>query len=178
MREKKEYSGGNRTGHGAGKLKKGTKGAGDVNPQRLGIIFLSVAILLCLFGCGKKGDPFLPQNRIYSRVVDLEGTWTGKDVYLEGRVKGRDNRGPEPIVAVRVSQARFALDDSPCVNCPIPFGDEQDFGLEVIAGEKFSCTIPIQELGKLYYFRVQFLGPNGTMGPPSWEVRVVVPQKE
>lgn len=149
-----------------------------MNPFRLGIIFLSAAIFFCFFGCGKKGDPFLPQNRIYTRVVDLKGTWTGKDVLLEGRIKGREDGAPEPIVGVRVSKAQFALDNPPCENCPIPFGDDQDFGLEVIEGQKFSTAIPIQDWGKLYYFRVRILGPNATPGPPSWEARVVVPKMQ
>ena len=149
-----------------------------MNAFRLGIVFLSAAIFFCFFGCGKKGDPFLPRNRIYTQVADLKGTWTGKDVLLEGRIKGREDGAPEPIVGVRVSKAQFALDNPPCENCPIPFGDDQDFGLEVIEGQKFSAPIPIQDWGKLYFFRVRILGPNATSGPPSWELRVVVPERE
>lgn len=120
-------------------------------------------------GCGKKGDPFLPQKEVSAKVTDLRGEREKGNIVLRGQISA-----PNEVEGARVYYAQYPLENPPCEGCPIEYQGHQSFGKEVVTQEGFYCTVPIKVLGQVHLFRVNLMGPGGRMGPPSETVKVVV----
>ena len=137
----------------------------------LGILLL--VALLVTPACGKKSPPYLPQKPFTATVMDLKGERSGDDIVLEGKIGGIV--GPAEVktfTGARVYIAQFPLNNPPCDECPIEYHDRYDLGSEVFSGEKFLYRVPQRAKGKIYYFRVNIIGPEGVPGLPSNQVRV------
>lgn len=146
--------------------------------MRLGLPVLAGLLLLGLVcaSCGKKGDPFVPAGEPANTVTGIEGTWTGEDVLLAGRV-----REPSKVregEAFRAYYAAYPLDEPPCEGCPIAYQGYHPFGREALTGDAFSFTMPGIRRGNVYYFEVRVVDPEGNPGPPSKRVKVEVPQEK
>jgi len=126
-------------------------------------------LMATLLGCGKKGDPFLPQKEVSAKVTDLRGEREKGNILLRGEISAR-----KEVEGARVYYARYSLENPPCEGCPIEYQGHQSFGAEVVTEEGFLCTVPIKVPGQVYFFRVNLIGPGGEMGPPSETVKVIV----
>lgn len=140
---------------------------------RLVLSVLLLGGLLIIPACGKKGPPTLPVRSVSARVVDLKGERIGNDIVLEGNVTGLGGQGQQSsVTGVRVYYAQFPLENQPCVDCPIKYQDFYDLGSEVIKEKGFSYRLKERPIGQTYFFRVNIIGPNGTLGPPSIQIQV------
>jgi predicted small lipoprotein YifL len=126
-------------------------------------------LMATLPGCGKKGDPFLPQKEVSAKVINLRGEWEKGNILLRGEISARNE-----VAGARVYYAQYPLENPPCEGCPIEYQGHQSFGAEVVTEEGFLCIVPIKVRGQVYFFRVNLMGPGGEMGPPSETVKVVV----
>jgi predicted small lipoprotein YifL len=134
------------------------------------LAFLSaLGILMVTLGCGKKGDPFLPQKEVFAKVTDLRGEREKGNILLRGEISAA-----KEVEGARVYYAQYPLENPPCEGCPIEYLDHQSFGAEVFTEGGFLCKVPIKVRGQVYFFRVNLIGPDGEMGPPSETVKVVV----
>lgn len=137
--------------------------------DRFLVFICASGILLGAVACGKKGDPFLPRQAFSARVTDLKGEQVKGDILLKGKITSR-----EGLEGARVYYAQYSLENAPCEGCPIEYQGYQAFGAEVIMEDGFSCDMPAKSEQHIYYFRVNLIGPGGTIGPPSDTVKVVV----
>jgi hypothetical protein len=119
--------------------------------------------------CGKKGDPFLPQKEISAKVSDLKGERENGDILLKGKISA-----PQALEGARVYYAQYPLENTPCEGCPIEYQGYHGFGAEVFTEGGFICKVPVKGLGQVYFFRVNLIGQEGGIGPPSDRVKVVV----
>ena len=130
-------------------------------------------MLLIPASCGRKGDPFLPQQSTNVRVVDLKGAWQGGYIELKGGVV--DSSGPDSTIGgSRVYYAVYPADDAPCDGCPIEYQGFHTYGPEAVQEGRFFCRIPGAVKGNVYYFEVRLAGAKGGLGPPSNQAKVVV----
>jgi predicted small lipoprotein YifL len=136
---------------------------------RLAVFPCVLAILVATLACGKKGDPFLPKKEVSARVTDLRGVQEEGNIVLKGQISD-----PKDVQGASVYYAQFPLEDPPCEGCPIEYQGHRSFGAEVVTEEGFFCTLPGKVQGRVYFFRVNLIGPGGRMGPPSETVKVVV----
>ena len=147
-----------------------------MNHVRLIMPFLFLGILLASASCGKKAPPFLPKKEFSAKVVNLRGERVNGYIFLKGDVNGLE--GPkeamEQVRGCRVYYAQYPLKDPPCDGCPIEYHGHHTFGPEVITEEGFFCRVPGKIKGQIYFFKVDLIGPDETVGPPSERVKVVV----
>lgn len=144
-----------------------------MNVFRLLLSSLLLGGLLITPACGKKGPPTLPVRPISTKVVDLKGERIGNDIVLEGDFTGLIGSEKEgPATGVRVYFAQFPLENPPCAGCPIAYQGHDNLGPEVIKKEGFSYRLKDRPTGQTYFFRVNIIGPDGTLGPPSNQVQI------
>jgi predicted small lipoprotein YifL len=144
-----------------------------LNVVRAVLVYLLLASLLITLGCGKKGPPYIPKKPVAVKVVDLKAERSGDDIVLEGKIGGLGEPGKEkPLTGLRVYVAQYPLEDPPCAGCPIEYKEYEDLGSEVIKGKAFSYRLKDRPEGRIYFFRMNIIGPEGTLGPPSNQVYI------
>lgn len=129
----------------------------------------ALGILTATLGCGKKGDPFLPQKEVSAKVTDLRVEREKGNIFLKGQISA-----PKEVEGARVYYAQYPLENPPCEGCPIEYQGHHSFGAEVVTEEGLRCRVPVKVQGQVYFFRVNLIGPGERMGPPSETVKVVV----
>ena len=132
-----------------------------------------LALLVVAAGCGKKGPPFLPEKSFHVQVSDLKAEWDGNTFLLSGRLN-RPEKAGENVSGCRVYFGQYPLEDPPCETCPVEFHGYHGFGPEVIQGDGFFCRVPGKMKGQVYFFKVQLISTEGTLGPASNQVRIAV----
>jgi predicted small lipoprotein YifL len=132
-----------------------------------------VALLFSLPSCGKKGSPFLPQERFNAEVTDLRASQEGSSVLLRGNVLFPEN-GTHRVTGSRVYFAEYPSESPPCEGCPIEYQGYRSFGPDVIQDKQFYCRIPDIRRDQVYFFKAALVGPGGSQGPFSDFVRVTV----
>ena len=146
-----------------------------MNVSRLVLSSLLLGGLLVTPACGKKGPPTLPVRPVSIKVVDLKGDRVGNDIVLEGNFTGLGGPGKESrATGVRVYFAQFPMENPPCAGCPIEYQDHDNLGPEVIKKEGFLYRLKERSLGQTYFFRVNIIGPDGTLGPSSNQAQVTM----
>ncbi len=144
-----------------------------MNVARLVLGSLLMGSLLITPACGKKGPPYIPKKPITAKVVDLKAERSGNDIVLEGSIGGLGEPGKEkPFTGLRVYFAQYPLKDPPCADCPIEYKDHYDLGSEVIKGERFLYRLKDRPKDQIYFFRMNIIGPEGNLGPPSNQVQI------
>lgn len=140
---------------------------------------IATILLLCTAlgvgpSCGKKGAPFISQEKFLLSVTNFKGKWEKGTFILEGGIQGPDvDKGAlGSIAGCRVYYATYPLDEPPCVDCPIEYTGSHGFGPETVVNDSFSCHFPGQIEGRITFFKVYLLGPNGAMGPPSDRIQL------
>jgi hypothetical protein len=142
-------------------------------PARLVLGFFFLGGVLVMPACGKKSPPYLPKEPFTAMVVDLKGERSGDDIVLEGKIGGIVGPGEVTMfTGARVYIAQFPLNNPPCDECPIEYHERYDLGSEVFSGEKFLCRVPDRVKGKIYFFKVNIIGPGGVPGLPSNQVQI------
>ena len=138
---------------------------------------LLLAALVIVASCGKKGAPFVSQKEFHLSVTNLQGEMVKGYVHLTGDLPGYDNskEAGASIMGCRVYYAEYPKDKPPCADCPIEYQGYHGFGPEVITEAGFSCNVPGKTKGRIYFFKVYLMGPEGAMGPPSNSVQVFPP---
>jgi hypothetical protein len=132
-----------------------------------------VLMLLVLPSCGRKADPFLPQEGTNAKVANLSGAWQEGYIELKGSIRDA-SESEATVTGAHVNYAIYPVDEPPCDGCPIDFRGFHTFGSEAVEKGQFSCKIPGVERGNIYYFEVQLVGAKGGLGPASNMVKVVV----
>jgi len=141
-------------------------------------LFVSIVGLCAAFfffsSCGKKSPPFIPKEKFFLRVADLQGKWIGGSFHLRGRIEGpgaREGAG-DSIQGGRVYFAVYPQDNLPCKDCPIAFQEYRTFGKEAIKGQTFYFRFPAPIEKRVYFFKVYLIGPEGVIGPPSNRIEI------
>ena len=147
-----------------------------MNVFRRVIPLLLLCVVLFVWACGKKAPPFLNQDMFSVKVINLKSEWHQGELYLSGDIVGsKDQGGKLPqVIGCKVHYAQYPIDHPPCEDCPIQYQDHDEFAPEVITPEGFRCRISKKDNGRIYFFKVHLIGPNGADGPASNMVRVVV----
>jgi hypothetical protein len=136
-------------------------------------LVMITALLLFLPSCGKKGSPFLPQERFDVRVADLKADQEESSVLLRGNVLIPEN-GANRVTGSKVYFAQYPSGSPPCEGCPIEYQGYRSFGPEVIQDKRFFCRIPDISRNQVYFFKAALVGPGGLQGPSSDFVRMTV----
>ena len=145
--------------------------------QPLIAALLLTGLLLFCSACGKKAGPFLPNKKAFSgKVANLSGEWQEGYVVLKGDIEtpGGDKANKERVEACRVYYGQYPLDSPPCETCPIKYQGYHSFGPEVARDGGFFCKVPGKFKGQIYFFKVHLIGKDGSMGPPSDRVKIVI----
>ncbi len=138
------------------------------------VLLLLFVVLAVTWGCGKKGDPSVPQKGFSAEVNGLSGAWDGGFIVLWGDIAGVSD-GKEAVKRIqgcRVYYGAYDPAEPPCEGCPVRYEGYQEFGVETVTEEGFYCQIPGKRKDALYYFKVHFIGPEGALGPGSERVRI------
>jgi len=145
-----------------------------VKPIRFLAVGILAACLLAAGGCGKKGDPTLPQKGFSAAVRALAGDWDGNFIVLHGAVEGLSSpaEARERVQGCRVYYGAYDPAEPPCEDCPVRYHGYHEFGVEVITADGFSCKVPGKVRDTLYFFKVHLIGPDGELGPPSNRTKV------
>lgn len=136
---------------------------------------LLLAALMIAASCGKKGAPFIPQKAFALSVTNLQGERGKGYFHLTGNIPGADHSkdAGTSIKGCRVYYAEYAMDNPPCADCPIEYQGYDAFGPEVVTDDGFSCKVPEKAKGRIYFFKVFLVGPEGATGPPSNSVQIL-----
>ena len=137
---------------------------------------LLLAILVTATACGRKGPPFIAQKDFKLGVVRLTGERVGGRFHLKGDIQGPGNQkgARASIKGCRIYYAEYLERTPPCADCPIAYQGYYGFGSEVVTDGKFFCRVPGKREGRIYFFKVYLLCPEGSMGPPSNRIQVAV----
>ena len=145
---------------------------------RLRFLVLSLFLggLLIFVSCGKKAPPFLPTKEFPIKITNLSGEWTEGVVLLKGDISG--SMGPEEatelVKGCRLHYGQYPIKNPPCAGCPIKYSGYHEFGPEVVTKGGLSCKVPVRMRQQIYFFKVQLIGPDNSLGPPSNRVRLEV----
>ncbi len=139
------------------------------------ILWLLVAALGAGAGCGKKGDPSLPEKKGFTaRVENLFGAWEGPFIELRGDLAGiaDPDEAARRLQGCRVYYGAYDPAEPPCETCPVRYHGYHEFGPDTVAPGGFLCKIPGKRKDALYFFKVHMIGPEGGLGPASERVKV------
>jgi hypothetical protein len=147
------------------------------NPRLLAFLFILGSVLI-IAACGKKAPPFLSENDFHAGVNHLSGEWDEGEILLKGPISPPLESGKDAdiIRGARIYYAQYPLENAPCDDCPIEFHGFDTLDQEVIIEGDFRYCVPGKEQGNVYFFKVHLMGAEGTMGPPSNTVRIIVEQ--
>ena len=130
-----------------------------------------------IFGCGKKGDPFLPKKQ------DLQVLRSVKAQYVSGIVIFKGNLvASRARKAIQAGRIRLKLDYThysngkvPCEGCPIELKEHDMIQGSVSQDGKFTAHwVPPENQG-LYVLRLQVMGEDSCIGPPSRILSIDIP---
>lgn len=144
--------------------------------ERVLPLFVFGVIFLALLACGIKRPPFLPERSMPFKVKQMTGEWKDGGVYLKGHVAPRndeDGNAPDAL-GCTVYHAQYDLGNPPCEGCPMEYGVLKEIKADVIKGGKFHCQFRRIKTKGIHFFKVRLLGPKGTLGPFSNEVRILI----
>lgn len=144
--------------------------------ERVLPLFVFGVIFLALLACGIKRPPFLPERSMPFKVKQMTGEWKDGGVYLKGHVAPRndeDGNAPDAL-GCTVYHAQYDLENPPCEGCPMEYGILKEIKADVIKGGKFHCQFRRIKTKGIHFFKVRLLGPKGTLGPFSNEVRILI----
>lgn len=141
------------------------------------VLFPATAFLFSiLVSCGVKSPPLWHVNDFPVRVSNLNSEWQGEDLYLTGNISGLDR--PEEaldlIKGCRLYHALYKADVVPCEGCPIDYSGFHMYGGDVLSSNNFSIKIPKSLQGEISYYRVNLIGPGGSIGPSSDTIKVKI----
>ena len=143
-------------------------------PNKAFLFCLGILVGLALASCGKKGPPFFaPKEAFDVRVSALQGEWEEGYALLSGTVLG-PKQATDRVTGCRVFYGQYSAANAPCDGCPIEYQGYYGFGRETIEAGALACKVPAKGKGRIYFFRVQLVGSNETLGPSSNTVRVDV----
>ena len=149
-------------------------GGGGTGLSRLPVFLLAAfaAALMVLFpACGKKGPPFLPENKLTIKLDRLTGKWEDGQVRLEGYIKA-DNKNRSDITGCRIYHAWYSADDPPCEGCPIKMAGFREIKEMEVSGDRFTCDFKEVEKKGIWFFEVRLIGRNSAVGPPSERIKL------
>lgn len=137
-------------------------------------VLLCSIVMVVVSGCGKKGDPTLPQKGFDARIEQVSAAWEGAFIVLRGQVKGVASleEARERSLGCRVYYGIYDAEEPPCETCPVRYHGYHEFGVEVITDQGFVCKVPGKVKDGLYFFKVHLIGPEGELGPPSERIRI------
>ena len=141
------------------------------------ILFFFCISILASMSCGKKGPPFLSQTVFDSRVIHLMGKYEDGDVILRGKIVAPGGQEQvSTIVGCRVFYAWYASENAPCKGCPVRYEDHRDVTEKIINEEGFYCRFPEIVKKGIYYFEVRLIDRDGSVGPPSNRMGLIIDQ--
>ena len=150
------------------------KGRAGLNGPPLFLLAVLLAALMALLpNCGKKGPPFLTENKLSLRVDQLRGEWENGRVLLKGYVPGEDKEICL-VTGCRVYREWYPMDNPPCEGCPIEMTGFKEIKEKVVSGDRFNCEVLDVEKGGIWFFEVRLVGSHGAIGPPSERAKVTI----
>ena len=136
------------------------------------MVFLAV-VLMIFSGCGRKGPPFLSEQKdLTVRVDQLEGTWKDKFLVLKGLIQG-DDTSLALITGCRVYYVWYSLDRPPCDGCPIEMNNFRDITDQIISDGQFECRLPAFKQKGICFVMVRIMEKEGSLGPASSRIKVI-----
>ncbi len=138
------------------------------------ICCLSLAfVLIFSAGCGRKGPPFISQQKdLTVRVDQLEGVWKDKSLALKGLIQG-DDASLAIITGCRVHYVWYSLDRPPCEGCPIDMTNFRDITDQIISDDQFECRLPAFRQKGICFVMVRIMGKEGRLGPASSRIKLI-----
>ena len=136
------------------------------------LVFLAV-VLMIFSGCGRKGPPFLSEQKdLTVRVDQLEGAWKDKFLVLKGLIQG-DDTSLALITGCRVYYAWYSLDRPPCEGCPIDMTNFRDITDQIIRDDQFECRLPAFKQKGICFVMVRIMDKEGRLGPASDRIKLI-----
>lgn len=94
--------------------------AGRQNRRRL---MVALGVWLLVLGCGRKAPPLPPLVIVPPSISDLKAETVGNAVQLTWSIPKKGDAPFEGIEGFRVFRYTARASASPCLGCPIPFGE-------------------------------------------------------
>jgi len=136
------------------------------------LVFLAV-VLMVFSGCGRKGPPFISEQKDYNvRVDQLEGAWKDKSLALKGLIQG-DDASLAIITGCRVYYVWYSLDRPPCEGCPIDMTRFRDITGRIISEDQFECRLPAFKQKGICFVMVRIMEKEGRLGPASGRIKLI-----
>ena len=139
----------------------------------IGLLVFPAVVLMIFFGCGRKGPPFISEQKDLTVKVDqLEGAWKDKSLELKGLVQG-DDTSLVLITGCRVYYVWYSLDRPPCEGCPIEMRNFRDITDQIISDDQFECRLPAFKQKGICFVMVRIMEKGGRLGPPSGRIKLI-----
>ena len=139
----------------------------------IGLLVFPAVVLMIFFGCGRKGPPFISEQKDLTVKVDqLEGAWKDKSLELKGLVQG-DDTSLVLITGCRVYYVWYSLDRPPCEGCPIEMKNFRDITDQIISDDQFECRLPAFKQKGICFVMVRIMEKGGRLGPPSGRIKLI-----
>ena len=139
----------------------------------IGLLVFPAVVLMIFFGCGRKGPPFISEQKdLTVRVDQLEGAWKDKSLELKGLVQG-DDTSLVLITGCRVYYVWYSLDRPPCEGCPIEMKNFRDITDQIISDEQFECRLPAFKQKGICFIMVRIMEKGGHLGPASSRIKLI-----
>lgn len=137
------------------------------------LLVFPAVVLMIFSGCGRKGPPFLSEQKDYNvRVDQLEGAWKDKSLALNGVIQGED-ASLALIAGCRVYYAWYSLDRPPCEGCPIDMTNFRDITGRIIRDDQFECGLPAFKQKGICFVMVRIMEKGGRLGPASGRIKLI-----
>lgn len=137
------------------------------------LLVFPAVVLMIFFGCGRKGPPFLSQEKdVTARVDQLEGVWKDRSLILKGVVQG-DDEALSLIAGCRVYYVWYSLDRPPCEGCPIDMTNFRDITDQIISDDQFECRLPAFKQKGICFVMVRIMEKEGRLGPASSRIKLI-----
>ena len=140
------------------------------------LILLSIVGMLFISGCGKKADPFIPKKGVSQVVQSLTAQYLDGQIALRGRLLRPLTRtdGEPGVIKLRVDYSKYGIGHGPCQSCPVDFKEHKVILARVSEKGHVTARWQVPEGKGLYLLRLRVVGDNGTLGPPSKVVQMIV----
>lgn len=130
---------------------------------RYGFIFqavIAIAIILTVYGCGRKGPPVAPRQLAVPAVNELKSLVEGNNVMLEWNVPETKEKKAPRVTGFVIYQAKYPVAEDICENCPINYKPVAEVSADSAGKDGSIRYIRQLEKGFKYFFKVTAFSKN------------------
>ncbi len=142
------------------------------------LVYLALALLAGLPGCGRKAPPRLPDYRPPAPVADLQAIDQENQVHLTWQVQ---NTAQNQVDAFRVLRSMRPIDSPACETCPLIFQPVATLAVPRSANQPQVIAMQYDDAvanGFVYTYKLSALDDNGACINDSNTARIQMPRPD